>query len=364
MEEIDKDKSVNNFEEVDLEGWIKYFDCEDKKWNIAKRYVDPRRSNRLVQKFNQNEKDHPIWTEHLVSGLPTFYGLLCVSEDAPVEAIKAAYEKKSKYSIHAKELIDEAYNTLVDQELKMEYDSIVQLFGRVSQVFNPKEKKEMVIKHDAWLLEEKNHAIVLYFDKKHKGWVNLFLRATPTFYELLGVKNDDSIKDIEQAHEGKESLEIIEEVYRVLSDEKLKYDYDFMLNFYREQFGDNLSTWISKKKGFWDSLEETGELMLTLLKDTDRVDKADGIIAMKGEWKAHLPPGETFYDLLSIGIDDLPEHDEEIEKTLMEKFLGLEGNPKVKIAYDTLRDSEMRKEYNWAMENSDLIKKLSDLEDY
>lgn len=362
MEEIDK--NVNNFEEVDLKDWIKYFDSEDKKWNIAKRYVDPRRSNRLVQKFNQIEKDHPIWTENLVSGLPTFYGLLCISEDTSEEETKAAYEKKSKYSIHAKELIEEAYNTLADQELKKEYDSVLQLFIRVSQVFNPKEKKDMINKHNAWLIEEKNHAIVLYMDRKHKGWVNMFLRGAPTFYDLIGAEEGDSVKEIEKAYEAKESSEIIEEVYRVLSDEKLKDDYDFMLNFYIGQFGENLSNWISKKRGFWDSLEESERVMLTLLKDTDRVDKADGVIAMKGEWKGHLLPDTTFYDLLGIGIDDLPEHDEEIEKTLMEKFLGLEGNPKVKLAYDTLRDSEMRKEYNWAMKNSDLIKKLSELEDY
>ena len=362
MEEMDK--NVNEFEQVDLKDWIKYFDCKDKKWDIAKRYVDPRRSNRLVQKFNQIEDVHPLWTEHLVSGLPTFYGLLCISEDTVEEGIRAAYEKKSKYSIHAKEIIDEAFNTLIDPELKKEYDSVIQLFVRVSQVFNPKEKKEMIKKHDGWLEDEKRHAIILYMDRKHKGWVNLYLRGAPTFYELLDIKDRDSIEEIDKTYEAKEHSDILDGAYKVLTDEKLREDYNYMLDFYIEQFGENLSSWISKKRGFWDSLEDPDSLMLTLLKGTKDVDKADEIIAIRGDWKEFFPPNETFYGLLGFEIDDIPEHDEEIEKFLMDKFLGQEGKAEVKNAFDTLRDHELRKKYDWALKNIDLINKLSELEEF
>lgn len=362
MDEVDE--KSNSLEEVDLNEWLKYFDCKDKRWSISKRYVDPHRSSRLVQRFNQIGENHPLWTEHLASGLPTFYGLLCVSEKSSKEEIQKAYDRKLKYSIHSKEIIEEAFNTLSDQKLKDEYDSVLQLFSRVSQVFNPKEKKDMIQKHDAWLFQEKTQAISIYMTNKHKGWWNIFFRGAPTFYDLLGVKQTASIEQIAPAYEGKESSEIIEEAYKVLADDKLKEDYDFMLNFYKDGLEESFLNWISKKRGFWESLEESEGLMLALLKDTDRIEKAEEIMDMKSEWKNHLPPNETFYGILGMEMDGLPENDEEAEKALMDKFLSLEGSTEVKLAFDTLRDVEMRKKYDWAIKNCDLIIKLSELEDY
>ena len=237
---------------VAFEEWTKYFNCDDPYWKISKRYVDPNRSNRLMQKFNKIETDHQGWTEHMVSGYPTYYAILCVPKDAPPEVIEESYEKKIKRSVYGPELVEGAYNTLKDEKASEDYILALELFERVSQVFKPIDKKEITKKHEDFLQEEKTYAVSSYLEDLHKEWISLFIKGAPTFYGMLGLDDGASKEEVEEKFNAMDQSDIAREIYTILSDDDLKWDYDLLISFFEENINEFFLIQIKDNRDRWD----------------------------------------------------------------------------------------------------------------
>jgi len=355
MSESEETRGKEAFEE-----WSKFFNCDDPYWKISKRYVDPNRSNRLMQKFNKIETDHPGWTDHMISGYPTYYAILCVPKDASPEVIKESYEKKIKRSVYGPELVEEAHNTLKDEKASEDYILALELFERVSQVFKPIDKKEITKKHEDFLKEEKTYAVSSYLEDLHKEWISLFIKGAPTFYGMLGLDDGASKEEVEVKFNAMDQSGITREIYTILSDDDLKWDYDLLIGFFEENINEFFLIQIKGNRDRWDIKEHEG-LLLKFLKDHDDIRRLDDILTEHGDWKDYLPPNEGFYDVLSIKREDMPEKDEDMEKFLMEAFLNHESDDKANLAFECLKQFDLRKEYDWMIENHEWINQIDQI---
>ncbi|MDY6865350.1 MAG: hypothetical protein SVY15_05180 [Halobacteriota archaeon] len=355
MSESEEPRGKEAFEE-----WTKYFNCDDPYWKISKRYVDPSRSSRLMQKFNKIETEHPGWPDHMVSGYPTYYAILCVPKDASEEVLKESYEVKKEHSIYGPELVEEAYNTLNDEKASEDYVAALELFERVSQVLKPIDKKEIIKKHEEFLQEEKTYAISSYLEDLHKEWIGLFIKGAPTFYGMLGVDDGASKEEIEEKYNSMDKSDLVSEIYSILVDEDLKWDYDLLISFFEENINEFFLIQIKGNRDRWDIREHEG-LLLKFLKNHDDIVRLDTLLTEHGDWKDYLPPNESFYDILSIKREDVPEKDEDVEKFLMEAFLNHENDDKANLSFESLKQFDLREEYDWLVENHEWINQLNEI---
>ncbi|MDY6965934.1 MAG: hypothetical protein SVM80_08205 [Halobacteriota archaeon] len=340
--------------------WMKYYQCDDPYWKISKRYIDPNRSSRLMQKFRKIEANHPEWADHLISGFPTYYAVLCAPKNSSEEMIKETYEKKIERSIYPLEVLEEAYKTLSDPDLTQEYDAALDLFVRVSQILNPKDKKDIRIKHEGWISQERTYSISSFIEDRHKNWADLFIKSAPTFYDILGVDSGASTEEIDDSIKADDPSDLIEEVYKILSDPDLRWEYDVMLDFFSDNIPEEAINIITEKRDIWDS-QKYDKLMLRFLKDHGEIERLDSIMIDNGDLKKYLPPNKTFYDILGVEKDEIPQKDEEVENFLMERFLNNESDSEINAAFEALKDFDLRRDYDWMMENHEWINQLNEI---
>ncbi len=92
-----------------------------------------------------------------------------------------------------------------------------------------------------------------------------------------------------------------------------------------------------------------------------RLEKWNRHIDEYQDWKKYLPPsGETFYTVLGIDEKEIYKFlsEKEIRNFIRNKYISLEKTPKTNVAYDVLRKSSVREEYDWMLLNHEFIKGL------
>jgi len=348
-------KNEENVKEESKE-WINAVVCDDPYWKISNRYVDPCRLEPLIREVDLFEQQHPEWIEHLYDGLPTYYGVLSVIKNASPDMVKEAYDQKKRYSVYPEDVIDEAYTVLINSELRARYNKLLQLFEKISRGFTSKEKSEIKKDHENWLKREREGVKRIYIGLKHPEWISLTGMGAPTFYEILGVDKNVSQEDIIEAYEckrqiqGQEStLELVEEIYSVLSNKQLRGEYDFVLNSF-EDIPENVLNEIRKRqKSMKQKIDDEG--ILSHIK----LHKWNKIIGKHHDWKKYLPPHkETFYDVLGVDASRLPTDIRDIEKEIRDRYRDMEKTPLVNLAYSVLKNSNLREEYNWMLKNHEV----------
>ena len=65
--------------------------------------------------------------------------------------------------------------------------------------------------------------------------------------------------------------------------------------------------------------------------------------------------------MLGLERDSLSGEKKEVEKTLREKYRYLEKSSKVNLAYSVLKNTSLREDYLWLLENQEMIDVLTDL---
>ncbi len=139
------------------------------------------------KKLEKFDRLYPGCVDDLFEGLPTYYGVLCVSKNDLRETVKEAYERKKKFSVYPDDVIERAYEMLSDNKKRTVYNEIISTFQKVLLAFTAVEKREITEDHDDWLEREKKNATMRYIMENRGAWLYLFSRGAPTFYKILGV---------------------------------------------------------------------------------------------------------------------------------------------------------------------------------
>ncbi|MEA1895667.1 MAG: hypothetical protein U9N36_10815, partial [Euryarchaeota archaeon] len=67
---------------------------------------------------------------------------------------------------------------------------------------------------------------------------------------------------------------------------------------------------------------------------------------------------KTFYDVLTIDRDSIPEDKREAERFIRDVYKGLERTPEVNRAYSVLKNFRMRADYDWMLKQNAIIDAL------
>jgi len=89
--------------------WMRLYACDDPYWKVPTRYMDRSRVGVQEKKLEKFDRLYPGCADDLFEGVPTYYGVLCVSKNDSQDAIEKAYERKKKCSVYPDEVIEQAY---------------------------------------------------------------------------------------------------------------------------------------------------------------------------------------------------------------------------------------------------------------
>lgn len=328
--------------------WMQLYVCDDPYWEIPSRYMDTSRIGQYLKKLQKFEKSYLVYVDDLYAGLPTCYCMLCVSKNASSAAVEKAYERKKKQSVYPDDVLKRACEVLSSSKKRSDYDEIIYLFNKVMQNYAAKERRELTGEHTTWLEKEKDQAILNYIRENHGVWQQLFFHGAPTFYELLGVDRTKLKLEEEAKCKNKDiDKRLVEEIYKIINDPQLRFEYDFMLDVLDEIFGEEKSEMFKSEKAFWEGRDVT---YLMTLRHYEHIKKYEQIINMHNDWEAYIED-RTFYDVLTIDLSSIPEDKQEVENIIRNAYKDKERTPEVNLAYSVLKNFRLRNDYGWLLKN-------------
>lgn len=335
--------------------WMQLFACDDPYWKFPTRYVDFSRLMGHGKRFESFEKPYPDCIEDLLSGSPTYYCVLCVSKNDPPDVIKEAYQRKIEHSEYPDDVIERACEMLSDRKKRSDYEEILRLFLKIMQGYSAKDKRELVEGHDEWIEDEKDYATVTYLMKHRGAWLNLHHLGAPTFYEILGVDRAKlkSGEVVQCKNEGVDHR-LVEDACRILNNPQLRFEYDFMLDSADEILPADYLMDGESRKPVWKGDDR---MYLVALRCYDDVKKQDLLMAEHIDWMDYTGD-KTFYDVLTIDKDSIPEDKREAEKFIRNVYKDLERTPEVNRAYSVLKNFRMRADYDWMLKQEAIVDAL------
>ena len=342
-------------EELAYNEWMQLFACDDPYWKFPTRYVDFSRLMRHGEKMESFGEQYPDQIEDLLSGVPTYYCVLCVSKNDPPDVIKEAYQRKIEHSEYPDDVLERACEVLSDRKKRSDYEEILRLFLKLMQGYSAKDKRELVEEHDEWIEIEKDYAIVNYLMKHRGAWLNLYHLGAPAFYELLGVDRA-KLKVGEVVHCKNEDVDrrLAEEICRILNNPQLRFEYDFMLDRADEILPAEYLMDDESRKPVW-KMDDRSYLVALIYYEDMR--KQDRIMGEHIDWIDYTGD-ETFYDVLAIDSDSIPEDKREAERFIRNAYKDLERTPEVNRAYSVLKNFRMRADYDWMLKQEVIVDAL------
>ncbi len=332
--------------------WMQLFACDDPLWKLPKRYVDFLRLMGHGKKFAEFEKRYPDCIDNLMSGVPTYYCVLCVSKNDPPDMIKKAYQRKKVPTTYPDSVLERACEMLSDRRKRSDYEEILRLFLKIMQGYTAKEKRELTEEHSEWIEDERERATEYYLSKNRSAWFNLCYIGAPTFYELLGVDRA-KLKEGEEVKCENNGVDkrLAEEVCRILNNPQLKFEYDSVLGMVGEILPDDYRAEVKSGKTTWDG-DDIGYLVA--LRHYNDVAKYDRIWNLHEDWGEYLGD-RTFYDVLTIDRALVPEDKREAEGFIRHVYRSMKRTPEVNLAYSVLKNFRERGDYDWLLKNQKLV---------
>ena len=346
---------------------------DDPYWNIASDdygYVDVHRIGRYASKFERLEELHPEWVYALMDGFPTFYCVLGVEHDASDEQIEAAYEKKLKFSSYPDELIEDAFNVLSSPRLRKQYDELLVAFEYITKSMLPSERKELVKKHHASISTEKEYLRMGEIMDRYRDYILLYMRGMPDLYEIAGLAKNAKAGDIKR--KCRAGTELLKRIGTILSDTASREEYDFVLSFIAKYTERDILKGRNKNRKKWKRMDRRifEKIILTALNEPGAImeylQRRDEILNNNQDWVQYLPPGnDTFLSVLGLDGGSLQLHHNtdkrEVERVIRERYRQLEKTPQVNLAYSVLKNSSLRKDYLWLLENHEMLNSLQEV---
>jgi len=342
-------------EELAYNEWIQLFACGDPYWKFPTRYVDFSRLMGYGKRFESFGEHYPDCLDDLLSGSPTYYCVLCVSKNDPPDVIRKAYQRKIEHSEYPDDVIERACEMLSDRKKRSDYEEILRLFLKLMQGYSAKDKRELIEEHDEWIEDEKDYATANYLMKHRGAWLNLYHLGAPTLYELLGVDRAKlKAREVLQCKNDGVDKRLVEDACRILNNPQLRFEYDFMLDRADEILqGDYLMDG-ERRNPVWKGNDR---LYLVALRCYDDMKKQDRIMEEHIDWTDYIGD-KTFYDVLTIDRDLIPEDKREAERFIRTAYKDLERTPEVNRAYSVLKNFRMRADYDYMLKQAVLVDAL------
>ena len=343
-------------EELAYNEWIQLFACDDPYWKFPTRYVDFSRlmgHGKRMESFGEQYSD---CIEDLLSGVPTYYCVLCVSKNDPPDVIKEAYQRKIEHSEYPGDVIERACEMLSDRKKRSDYEEILRLFLKIMQGYSAKDKRELIEEHDEWIEDEKEYATVNYIMEHRGAWLNLYHLGAPTFYEILGVDRAKlKAGEVVQCKNKGVDRRLVEDTCRILNNPQLRFEYDFMLDRADEILPMDYLMSGESRKPIWKGDDRR---YLVALRCYEDVRKQDLIMAEHIDWMDYTGD-KTFYDVLTIDKDSIPEDKREAERFIRTAYKDLERTPEVNRAYSVLKNFRMRADYDYMLKQGVIVDALN-----
>ena len=343
-------------EELAYNEWMQLFACDDPYWKFPTRYVDFSRLMGHGKRFESFGEHYSDCLEDLLSGSPTYYCVLCVSKNDPPDVIKEAYQRKIEHSTYPDDVIERACEMLSDRKKRSDYEEILRLFLKLMQGYSAKDKRELVEEHDEWIEDEKEHATVNYLMKHRGAWLNLYHLGAPTLYDLLGVDRAKLKEgEVVQCKNNGVDRRLAEDACRILNNPQLMFEYDFMLDRADEILPVDYLMDGEIKKPVWKGDDRS---YLVALRCYEDMRKHDRIMEEHIDWMDYMGD-KTFYDVLTIDRDSIPEDKREAERSIRNAYRDLERTPEVNRAYSVLKNFRMRADYDWVLKQAAIVDALN-----
>ena len=338
--------------------WMRLYACDDPYWKVPTRYMDRSRVGVQEKKLEKFDRLYPGCADDLFEGVPTYYGVLCVSKNDSQDAIEKAYERKKKCSVYPDEVIEQAYKMLSDKEKRSAYDEIIRVFLKVLLAFTASEKREIIGDHADWLEREKKRATMEYIMENRGAWLLLFSHGAPAFYELLGV-DKAKLKEGEEVKCKKKNVDprLAEEICKTLNNPQLRFEYDFMLDELSEIMDEELDEFRSGM-GIWKG-RDAAHLMV--LKYHNYLKKYGKTMDEHLDWQEYTGD-KTFYSVLNIDAGSIPADKREAESFIRNAYRDKERTEEVNLAYSVLKNSRLREDYDWLLKHGKWLSKMHELD--
>jgi hypothetical protein len=339
---------------------------DDPYWVVSSIYMDSHRVGRFISRFERFEDLHSEWTYDLMNGIPTYYCVLGVERGATKEEIERAYERKLKFSSYPKEVIGEAFDILSSPRLQKEYDELLFTFEQVTKSMPSHEKNELVKKHRAHISVEKEFRRMGQILSRYKDYPLLYMLGMPDLYEIAGLAKDSTTEEIRR--NCRTDSELLEKISAVLGDTASREEYDFMLGFIAKYAKKESLEAREKYRKKWNSIDRGifERIVLTALNGPDAIERymqrRAEILNSNQDWKQYLPPEEeTFLSVLGLDAGSLRADKREVERAIRERYRQLEKTPQVNLAYSVLKNTALREDYLWLLENHEMLDPLASL---
>ncbi|MEA3283142.1 MAG: hypothetical protein U9Q68_11445 [Euryarchaeota archaeon] len=345
-------------EELAYNEWMQLFACDDPYWKFPRRYVDFSRLMGHAKKIESFREQYSDYIEDLLSGVPTYYCVLCVSKNDPPDVIKEAYQRKIEQSEYPDDVLERACEMLSDRKKRFDYEEILHLFLKLMQGYSAKDKRELIEEHDEWIEYEKDNATVNYIMKHRGAWLNLYHLGAPTLYELLGVdrKKLKAGEVVQCKNEGVDPR-LAKDACRILNNPQLRFEYDFMLDRADEILPMDYLMDDERRKPVWEGDDRS---YLVALRCYEDMRKQDLFMSEHADWMDYVCD-RTFYDVLTIDKDSIPVDKREAERFIRNAYKGLERTPEVNRAYSVLKNSRMRSDYDWILKQVATVDALQEI---
>ncbi|MCD4765866.1 MAG: hypothetical protein K8R34_05100 [Methanosarcinales archaeon] len=339
---------------------------DDPYWKVSSMFVDMHRVGNFISKFERFEVKHPEWVQDLMEGIPTYYCVLGVEKGAAKSQIEQAYEKKLCFSSYDGEVIEEAFDVLRNPGLTRKYNKLLSIFGQITKSMPPHEKNELIKNHADNINTEKEYNRMGSILEKYKWYYVLYMQGMPDLYEVAGIAQDspeEAFKKYSDSDSG-----FMQKIFSLLSDKSFREDYNFLIYFTNTHSNPEILEEREIHRRKWEQIDNqlVEKIILNALDEpfgiTNIISQSSETMNNNHDWSQYLPPNEeTFLSVLGLERDSLSGEKKEVEKTLREKYRYLEKTAKINLAYSVLKNTSLREDYLWLLENQEMVDTLNDL---
>lgn len=378
-DQLNTDNDYKKIAQIEKEVFKKKFNIyfsDDKYW--PKRDTKKRiREIKIYQELKHFERSYQNWLDfHLENGFPTFYSVLGANFNVNMNRLHEIYKFKKENSYIPIDIIEEAYKTIKKTEIRSKYNRFLKMFRNYYNSLDEEERSELDVKHSEWQYYEKKKIIMSLILERHKNWEILYLIGINLF-SISKIKSNCKMQDIIALCE--KSFKDTTKRGKILAYITQTFLNSFVYQEYRTFLSIFPSFFLKKEKNLvaiklqkhWQKINFTindfRDILLSEEPLMDKINTYKSILSTNNDWLNYLPPHKkTLYQVLDIDIVNLNSNDSlelkninsQFRDLLFKKYKNAQKSPETNLAYTTLKNPQIRANYDWMLKNNLVLMKI------